>query len=81
MTDSVKKVRDYLSIVISICVLVASVLGWVITSNKAAAEDAVMKMKVEELEKEWAEHDFDVMEYKVDQIMVDVKEIKEILKN
>jgi hypothetical protein len=80
MTDSARKVKDYLSIVISLCVLVGTILGWVLTSNKSAAEDAVMKADVERLKTEWAEHDFDVMEYKVDQIMADVREIKELLK-
>lgn len=45
--------------------LVVTLIGWNNTSNKSAAENALLKADVERLKTEWAQYDFGVFEYQL----------------
>lgn len=45
--------------------LVVTLIGWNNTSNKSAAENALLKADVGRLKTEWAQYDFGVFEYQL----------------
>lgn len=57
-------------------VLVVTLLGWNKTSNESAAETALLQHRVTTLEAEVDAHDFDVIEYKLDQVILALEDLK-----
>ena len=45
--------------------LVVTLIGWNNTSNKSAAENALLKADVGRLKTEWSQYDFGVFEYQL----------------
>ena len=45
--------------------LIVTLIGWNNTSNKSAAENALLKADVDRLKTEWAQYDFGVFEYQL----------------
>ena len=56
--------------------LVVTLIGWNNTSNKSAAENALLKADVERLKTEWAQYDFGVFEYQLNEMDEKLDEIK-----
>jgi len=48
--------------------LIVTLLGWNNTSNKSAAESALLRADVDRLKTEWAQYDFGVFEYQLNEM-------------
>jgi len=48
--------------------LVVTLIGWNNTSNKSAAESALLRADVDRLKVEWAKYDFGVFEYQLNEM-------------
>ena len=48
--------------------LIVTLIGWNNTSNKSAAENALLKADVDRLKTEWAQYDFGVFEYQLNEM-------------
>ncbi len=59
--------------------LVVTLIGWNNTSNKSAAENALLKADVGRLKTEWAQYDFGVFEYQLNDMDEKLDEIKALV--
>ena len=48
--------------------LIVTLIGWNNTSNKSAAENALLRADVDRLKTEWAQYDFGVFEYQLNEM-------------
>lgn len=73
------KIGEMLTRIVAILAIVAAIGGWASNRSASITGDALLNDQVQRNTHELESHDLDVIEYKLDEIKIDVKEIKELL--